>query len=88
MIYRGPGFLAVVLIRLFALALPLSPVSKLSLFLSLQMFRRPSLLTGEGRRGAKSYDHYKALPSTNHSIFSVDCYYPAKSPPPPHACVA
>jgi hypothetical protein len=35
--------------------------------------RRSSLLTGEGGRGgggAKSYDHAKAWPFINHSIFS------------------
>jgi hypothetical protein len=48
MIYRGPGFLAVVCIGYSPTPLALTPVLKLSLFLSLPVCRRPSLLTGEG----------------------------------------
>ena len=53
---------------------PLSPVSKLSLFLSLPVCSRSSLLTGEGERGqggAKSYRGEEAWSSINHSILSV-----------------
>ncbi len=63
--------------RLLALTLPLSSVSNLSLFLSLPMCRRSSLVTGGERgRGAKSYDRKKAWPSINHSIHSA-CVSPA-----------
>jgi hypothetical protein len=44
---------------------PPSPVSKLSVFLSLPVCHLSSFLTGEAggcRGGAKSYDHEKALP--------------------------
>ncbi len=56
---------------------PPSPIGKLSLFLSVPVCRRSSLLTGEevGRevgRGAKSCDRKKAWPSVNHWILSVD----------------
>ncbi len=50
-----------------------SPVSKLSIFLSLPVCRRLSLLTGEGGRGvcgAKSYGREKAWSSISHSILS------------------
>ncbi len=45
-----------------------SPISKLSLLLSLSVCRRSSLLTkgGGGGRGAKSYDREKAWPSIIH----------------------
>ncbi len=52
---------------------PPSPVSKLSLFLSLPVCRRSSLLTREGERGgrgAKSYDR----PSINRSVLSAVNY--------------
>jgi hypothetical protein len=68
MIYRGPSFLAVV--RLHARPVPPSPVIKLSLFLSLPLCRRPSLLTGEGGSGARSYDRKKAWASINRLILS------------------
>jgi hypothetical protein len=51
--------------------LPPSPVSKLSLFLSLNECRRSSLLSeegGDGAGGAKSHDCEKACSSINHSI--------------------
>jgi hypothetical protein len=55
--------------RLHARPLPTSPVSKLSLFLSLTVCGRSSLLTGEGKggggHGAESYDHKKAGASIN-----------------------
>jgi hypothetical protein len=55
-------------------ALPLSPVSKLPLFLSLPVCRRLSLLMGEegggDGRGAKSNDRKKAWPSIHCSIHS------------------
>jgi hypothetical protein len=47
MIYRGPGFLAVVGFGSTPTPFP-SPVSKLPLFLSLPMCRRSCLLTEEG----------------------------------------
>jgi hypothetical protein len=48
--------------------LPLSSVSKLSVFLSLPVRASDG---GEGRGGAKSYDGEDAWPSINHSILSV-----------------
>ncbi len=61
MIYRGPGFLA--------LPLPLPPpVSNFSLFLSLPMCRRPSLLTEGGGGGVEPNHTTSAWPSVNHSI--------------------
>jgi hypothetical protein len=51
MIYRGPGFLAVVWFGSSLNPSPPFPVTKLSLFLSLPVCRRLSLLTGVGRRG-------------------------------------
>jgi hypothetical protein len=52
--------------------LPLSPVSKLSLLLSLPVCHRSSLPTGGGEVGwgAISYDGEKARPSINHSIMN------------------
>ncbi len=52
MYYRGPGFLAVVLFGCFPLPSP-CPLSKVSLFLSLPVCRRSSLLTGENGRGRR-----------------------------------
>jgi hypothetical protein len=46
MIYRGPGFLAVVWFGFSPY-----PLRKLSVFLSLPVYRRSSLLTGKGDRG-------------------------------------
>jgi hypothetical protein len=76
MIYRGPDFLAVIMIWLP----PPSAANKLSLLLSLPVCRRSSFLTGVerggrgggggGGGGAKSYDSEKALSSVNHSILS------------------
>ncbi len=49
MIYRGQGFLAGVSFGSSHLTpLPPSPASKMSLFLSLSVYRELSLLTGEG----------------------------------------
>jgi hypothetical protein len=74
--YRGPGFLE--MIRLLRLPLPPSPVSKLSLFLSLPVCCRSSLLTGEGGgRGAESYDRKKAWSSINNFctiLYNVHTY--------------
>jgi hypothetical protein len=54
--------------------LPHSPVRKLSLYLSLPVSHRSSLLTGEegegGGGGAKSYDGEKVWSSVNHSMLS------------------
>jgi hypothetical protein len=47
-----------------------SPVSKSSLFLSLPVCRRSSLLRGGGGRGAESYDRKKAWASINCSNLS------------------
>ncbi len=58
---------------------PPSPSSKLSLFLSLPLFRRSSILTGEGGGGgwgAKLYDCENAWSSLNHSILSTYSYMP------------
>ncbi len=75
LIYRGWGFLAVIcrIIRLLANPLTTSPMSKLSLFLSLLVCRQSRLLTGYGGgvgggRGAKSYDRI------NISILSITTY--------------
>ncbi len=69
------------MIQLLAHTIPTSPVSKLSLFLSLPVCRRSRLLTAEaegGGQGAKSYDGEKAWSSTilNHSILSDTMAYP------------
>jgi hypothetical protein len=52
--------------------LPSSPVSKLSIFLSLSVCRRSRLLKegGGGGRGAEFYDRMKARPSINRSMLS------------------
>jgi len=67
MIYRGPGFLAVVWFRsqsTYTVYLEYRmSVRKLSLFLSLPVLRRSILLTGKGGPdggGAKLYDGEKA----------------------------
>jgi hypothetical protein len=63
MIYRGPGFLAVV-----------SLVSMLDRRHRGRLRKRDNVLPGEGGRsgrGAASYDRKKALPSYNHTILSV-----------------
>ncbi len=55
----------------------LSPISKLSLFLSLPVCRRSSLLTGEEEGiggGAKSYDGEKAWTTLTYSILSIEKY--------------
>ena len=65
MYYRGPGSLAVIY---DSAPSPSSPVSKLSLFLSLPVYCQSSLLTGEGGgegEGAKSYDGRKLGPLCN-----------------------
>jgi hypothetical protein len=58
------------MIRLHARPLPPSPVSKLSLFLSLPVCHPSSLLTvtGEGVRGAESYDCKKVWVSIIRSL--------------------
>ncbi len=73
MIYRRPGFLAIVCFG--SSHAPPSPISKLSLFLNPTVCRRSSTLSGEGGRregegGAKSYDGEKAWSSVTHSILS------------------
>ncbi len=50
-IYRGPGLSCNRMIRLLAHPLPPSPISNLSLFLSLPVCRWSSLLAGEEGRG-------------------------------------
>ncbi len=76
MIYRGPSFLAVAWFGSSPTPSPPSPVSKLSLFLSLPVCRRSSLLTGEegtqGRRGKEP--NQSACSSINHSKFSAVPY--------------
>ncbi len=74
MIYRGPGFFAVVRFGDLAPPPPLSPVSKLSLFLNLPVNRRSSLPKGGWEEGvggaAESYGGEKAWFSINHSLLS------------------
>jgi hypothetical protein len=76
MIYRGPGFLAVVWFSSSPIPFPPYPISSLYLFISLPVLS-PVELTGRrggggggGGRGAKSFDRKKALLSINHSILS------------------
>ncbi len=72
MIYRGPRFLCGRVVRLLHPP-PHSPVSIVSLFLSLPVCRRSSLLTGEGGGGgggAVTHHREKAWPTINHSILS------------------
>jgi hypothetical protein len=69
MIYRGPGFLAVRMIRLLV-----HPFSRQQIiFFSLSVCRRSSLLSGEGGGSeGQSYAREKDWPSINHSLlFSV-----------------
>ncbi len=72
--FWGPGFLAVILFCFWPIFLPPFPVRKLSLFLSLPVCHRWSLLSeeagGGGEGGAKSYDREKAWSSINHPILS------------------
>ncbi len=79
MIYRGPGFLTGVW---FGSSDTLSRQQVvLSLFLSLPVCRRLSLLTGEGGwggRGAKSYGDEKAWSAINNSILSLGSPIPLK----------
>jgi hypothetical protein len=66
MIYRGPGFLAVVLFGS-------SPCTPFVVSLSQSSCVSPVELTnGRGGRGAKTYDDEKAWPSINHSILSAE----------------
>jgi hypothetical protein len=51
LIYRGPGFLAVISFGSFARTFPPPSVSKLSLFFNLPVWRRSSFLTGRGGGG-------------------------------------
>jgi hypothetical protein len=67
MIYRGPGFLAVV--GFGSSSTPrASLLSRLFLFLNILVKLTDG--RGEGGQGAKSYDWGKACPSVNHSILS------------------
>jgi hypothetical protein len=50
---------------------PPSPVSKLDRRHTGRLRKRDKLLTGEGGRGAESYDGEKAWSSINHSLFST-----------------
>ncbi len=64
---------------------PPSPVSILSLFLSLPECRRSSSLReegGRGGRGAESYDRKKAWSSINHSVLSglLRCFFSVPYP--------
>ncbi len=70
MIYRGPGFLVVKSFGSSPTCSPHYPVSKLSIFLSLPVCRRSSIVTwdgGGGGGGAKSCDRQKAWSSIYHS---------------------
>ncbi len=62
MIYRGPGFLKVVGFGSSSTPFPPSPVSKLSLIISLPVCRRMSLLTwgGGGGGGVEEPNHTTA----------------------------
>ncbi len=73
MIYRGPGFLAVIWFGSSPTDLPHLPSASCPSFsVFLHVCRRSSLLTWEGGRGweAKSNDREKAWPSINRSILS------------------
>ncbi len=69
------------MIRLLAQPPPPSPVTNLSLFISLPVCRRSSLLTGEAGRGgglgAKAYDRKKAWTSIKHSTRSEGTCLPS-----------
>jgi hypothetical protein len=70
MIYRGPGFLVVKSFGSSPTCSPYYPVSKVSIFLSLPVCRRSSIVTwdgGGGGGGAKSCDRQKAWSSIYHS---------------------
>ncbi len=69
MIYRGPSFLAGVWFG--STPSPPPPVSKLSLFISLPMWRRYRLLTGE--EGQESLDFYNSFYSL-YSVHSHSCW--------------
>jgi hypothetical protein len=70
MIYKGPGFLVVVLFRPSPTPSPNLPSSScLSFSVFLYVARRSSLLMGEGvEGGAKLYDREKAWSSINHPV--------------------
>ncbi len=74
MIYRGPGFLAVVhIIRLLAMHPSFPPSLQQVVSLSQSSCVSPVELTGgKGGRGAKSYDGEKTRPSINNSIISAE----------------
>ncbi len=75
---------------------PSSPVSKLSIFLSLPVCRQSSLLTGEGGGWEKSNDGEKAWSSINHTLRLISGRYCARknlqivfevTPHPPLLCL-
>ncbi len=73
MIYRGPGFLAVVYDWLLPQHLTPYPVSKLDQRHTGRLTKKVNLMTGEGGGsggGAKSYDCEKTWSSINYSILS------------------
>jgi hypothetical protein len=76
-IYRGPGFLAVVWFGSLPTPFPLLSVYKLVRRRTGRLRKRDKLLTGEGRKGGgpESYDRKKAWSSINHSILSGLAYY-------------
>jgi hypothetical protein len=59
MLYRVPGFLAIVLFG-SPTTRPPSPASKMSFFVSLPVCRRSGLLKGEGERVGKEPNHTTA----------------------------
>ncbi len=69
MIYRGPGFLAVV--WFIPPPLPSANCLSFSVFLCLAGRAYYRERGGGGERGAKSYNRKKAWPCINHSILSV-----------------
>ncbi len=84
MMYRGPGFLAVVWYGSF---LPPSSASKLSIFIGLPVCRRrrSSLLTGKGRGYARSQTIQPQECLTLYKSFSTLClpYHPSPLVAPP-----
>jgi hypothetical protein len=70
MIYREPGFLAVMLFGSMPTPSPPLPSAICLSFAVLLCFRLSSLLTGEGEEGGRGANREKVLPSIIHPILS------------------